>query len=145
VYFVAIEAGDLDLARGDRLDVDAVLREDAEHLRRDARVRAHPQAHDRHLDDVLVVADVDRADLAAASRRSTSLHPSEIGLRHGEGHVGVSALLAPVGSTDAFWMIMSTLTFLAASAVKISATTTRLVAHADEHHAGLTLVVGDAR
>src|SRR5438045_7623389 len=52
------DAAHLDLARRDRLDVDPFVREDLEHLRRDAGVRAHAEADDRHLHDVFVVAYV---------------------------------------------------------------------------------------
>src|SRR3954467_8698029 len=38
--------GDLDLGGGDHLDIDALLGKRAEHLRRDASVRAHAHADD---------------------------------------------------------------------------------------------------
>ena len=43
--------GDLDLGRRDHLDVDALVGQRLEHLRRDADVRAHADADDRHLAD----------------------------------------------------------------------------------------------
>ena len=55
VLLVDHDAG-LDLARRDHLDVDSLLAEGAEHLARDADVRAHADADDAHLADA-VVAD----------------------------------------------------------------------------------------
>ncbi len=78
------EAADLDLARRDRLDVDALVREDAEHLRRDAGVRAHAEADDRHLHDVLVVAHLARAE-ALRDLLDPRLRAGEVGLGEREG------------------------------------------------------------
>src|SRR5690606_20880405 len=80
------EAADLDLARRDHLDVDAFGGEDAEHLRGDAGVRAHAEADDRDLYDVLVVADVLAAE-AFAHLFDEGLRAHEIGLRERERHV----------------------------------------------------------
>ena len=54
--------------------------EQAEHLRRDARVRAHAEADDRHLDDVLVVADLARAE-RLRDLFDERLRAREVGLR----------------------------------------------------------------
>ena len=60
------EDGDLDLGRGDHLDVDAGGIEGIEHAGRGARVGLHAGADDRHFRDALVDDDVVRLDLGEA-------------------------------------------------------------------------------
>src|SRR5262249_1389708 len=62
---VTDDYGDPDLRRGDDLDVDTSVRERPEEPRRNARVRLHPGADQRHLADVVVVQGLLEADVAA--------------------------------------------------------------------------------
>src|SRR6185369_3518761 len=57
VLLVDHHAG-LDLARGDHLDVDALLAQHAEHAARHADVRTHADADDRHLADARVAHQI---------------------------------------------------------------------------------------
>ena len=51
-------AGDLDRGRRDQLQVDPLARERPEHPRRDARMRAHSGADERHLAEIVVLVDL---------------------------------------------------------------------------------------
>src|SRR5207253_10189499 len=80
--------GDLDLGGRDHLDVDALLRQGAEHLRGDAGVRAHAHADDRHLGDLLVAGDVAALDVRLHLAFEDLHRLGVVAAVHGEGHVG---------------------------------------------------------
>ena len=69
-------AGDLDRRGGDHLDVHALLGEHREHLRRDARVRAHAGADDRDLAHLLM--RVSSTNASPASGCSAALRDAQI-------------------------------------------------------------------
>ena len=108
------------------------LAERREDLGGDAGVAAHAGADDRDLAD-LARRSSDLAEptpsaverVARASRRSSR--------GDGEREVGAAAS----SETGSFWMIMSTLTFASASAVKMRPATPGLVADAEQRDAGL--------
>ena len=97
-------AGDLDRRGGDHLDVDPVLAQGLEDLRRDPGVAAHPRPDDRDLSDALVglepLADLEPLErLRRAAQIAAIDREREVGLlvgRHGlvlddhvDVHVGV--------------------------------------------------------
>ena len=92
--FVLVDQhADLDLAGGDRLDVDPALGQRGEHVRRDARMALHAHADDADLGDLAVGDDAVEADLAAVFLQQR-LRARQVGLRDGEGDVGLP-LVAP--------------------------------------------------
>src|SRR3569832_2390762 len=85
--FVLDHHRDLDFRGGDHLQVDVFLRQGFEHLACDAHVRAHADADDRDLGDLVVAGD-----LACAGGCSIGLDDvhglGEVVAVHGEGEVG---------------------------------------------------------
>ena len=92
------------------------LAERLEHLRGDARMRLHAGADDRDLAHLGLVVDAADAELGD-ERLERLARDAQVLARDRERHLGAVAP-SPSGS---FWMIMSTLTFASASAVKMRA------------------------
>ncbi len=83
------EAGDPYLRGADHLDVDARVRQRAEHPARDAWRAQHAGAHDRELRDATGGSNAASADLL--ERRSHQLHCSlEVRLGDREGQIRVT-------------------------------------------------------
>src|ERR1051326_4005976 len=78
---------DLDLAGGNHLNVDRLVRQRAEHGVGDAGVAAHADAHHAYLGDIRVLQHVGPADLVA-NFHQRGMGARQVGLADGEGHVG---------------------------------------------------------
>ena len=96
-------------------DVDVVLAEGLERLGGDAGAGLHARAHDADLGDVLVDHVFARVDIG-----KDALHRLAGALLVGARQV---KLMSVMPSSDTFWMIMSTLTWLPAKALNSLAAT----------------------
>ncbi len=85
------DAADLDRARRDHLDVDALLAEHGEHLRRDAWVATHSGPDHRHLADRFVGHDAAQRQFGLKRAQSVQCGLEVVG---GDGERHVSGLAA---------------------------------------------------